>query len=404
MNFILLFLGLHLCLHEASAHSPDEFCTSFEALKNNHEQSHLSLAKSLTMLISPRSLIEVENVTGEKNDSNVQTTPVRDGGKYIFVQLPRPKVNLEILKKLKDQESKVSHLPLLLELKKSVDKKSCLAAVSAYPEDFGLVTEYLENYFSHRDDFNNLKDRKLFDQLVKKLKVFERRGWKLIFPEDLYDMYKFLQQKNHIQQIILISHSDDMGRLYDGRKNIFPRGAFSNLKESVKKLIIYSCHGDKVVNYYGLPKLRGKIAVYYPEIKKRYDAIFNDQVPVTSIRGMLKTAENELSGVLNYQKLCSATISLPKNGDHLFVSLNDQLLGILRFQINQIQFDCALLGEERNQVKIYYLGSEKRDPAGVQSILIKDENGQIQALKIKEYLSKNNDHHILTIGTKGGLP
>lgn len=403
MKFLIILWGLYLSLFQAQAHTADEFCTSFVSLKSEQKPTQMTLKKWILLQLYPSSVIDVKGDKFQTHSLSSEPRPRKEDAKFIFVNLPRPQVELTNVMNLKLQEKVISKLPIMKELKKVVDVKSCLQAVDSHAEDFDLVKQYLENYFSHAQELSELKDQKLFEKLIKKLKVFERLGWKVVFPEDLYDFYKFLAQNPQIQQVMLIAHSDHLGRLYDAKKNIFPKGAFANLGESLKKFILYSCHGETVSHYYLLAGIDHKIAVYYPKLKEEYQSLLADQVPVTSILGMREVTKMNSWEEFAATSRCTARINLPNAHDHLFVSLNDQLLGVIHSSENSLSFDCRLIGESINLVKVYYMGSITRSPLSVSSIRLINEQGQSQELSVKEYLSKNNDHHLLTLGTSGGL-
>ena len=235
------------------------------------------------------------------------------------------------------------------------------------------------------------------------MQKYIRMGWIISYVHDLFEMYHEIESNQLIEQIMLVTHSDQLGRLYDAKKNIFPKGAFSKLPRRVRKLIVYSCNAEKVIDFYEIKKLSGKLDYYYPVVNKKFQNIFESQIPAIAITGMAKAAKASLQALPASFDVCLLKISMNEASQNVVVMINDHFAGAVRAAESYLTLDCQLLSEISNQVKMYYLGEMKRLPLEVSTIVIESSRGESHALKLKEFLSPYDHNHILTLGITGGI-
>ena len=353
------------------------------------------------MILNPKKMIHAEFL-GQKHESN-KAVESKQGDKVIFVHLVASEFDSNILKNLKIQEKEISKLDLVRKLRSVKTIGDCQLVVASNTEDYRRIENYLNDYFNHQDDLNASRDKKNLILLSRKMQKYIRMGWIISYVHDLFEMYHEIESNQLIEQIMLVTHSDQLGRLYDAKKNIFPKGAFSNLPRRVRKLIIYSCNAGKVIDFYEIKKLSGKLDYYYPVVNKKFQNIFESQIPAIAITGMAKAAKARLQALPASFDVCFLKISMNEASQNVVVMINDYFAGSVSAAESYLTLDCQLLSETSNQVKMFYLGEVKRLPLEVTSLVIESSRGDSHALKLKEFLSPYDHNHILTLGITGGI-
>jgi phosphoribosylformylglycinamidine (FGAM) synthase-like amidotransferase family enzyme len=204
------------------------------------------------------------------------------------------------------------------------------------------------------------------------------------------------------REILLIAHSDENGKLYDAKKNIFPKRTFHHLNQFVNHFILFSCHAEKVISYHELKKVFEKKTLTYPLVQDEFKTLFDEKTPLISVKSMLNLSyfmQNEN----NRSEVCDVKINSSSKEINLIISLNDFIIGSMHDESRKIfQTDCKMIGD-KNTVKIFQPTSAKKMRLNITEITVSRNNEETQ-LDIKEFISKINQHHILTIGTTGGIP
>ena len=382
----------------ASGATGKDFCESFVTLSSETRESNIPFTTSWKIILRPKKIIKASYL-GEEAHEQQSLSSFSEKSKYIFVHLPVPLVDFKSLEKLKKHEDEIADLRIISELRVVKSVASCLEVINNNPKDFELMSEYIEEYNKNLDNLNAKKEAQSTLLLLRKLKRFAKKGWNIIQSPDLFDMYQMIEKTKSIREIMLVSHSDELGRIYDAKKNIFPKGAFSNLPENIKKVIMYSCHSRQVLEYYEINKLSAKIDYYFPEIQEEFKEVYSTKIPVVAVRGMLEVAKAGTRTNLSSYRQCSVLIDYPEAKNNVVISLNDQFVGTLS---NTTQIDCGLINENKNIIKVFYIGSVKRDPLQISAIRIITKSKTNLVGTTKEFLSKNRNNHLLTIGTFGG--
>ncbi len=392
------FIILLIACGVAQGATGKEFCESFITLSAEAKESKIPTSLTWKIILRPKKIIKASFMGADEEIKDNQKNSSKDS-KYIFVHLPLPLVDFKALETLKNREAEIAHLPIISELRGVKDVNACLEVVKNNPNDFEQMSDYINEYNKNLDVLNDKKEAQSTNILLKKLKRFSRKGWNIVLSSDLFEMYKTLEKTKSITQIMLVSHSDEIGRIYDAKKNIFPKGAFSNLPGNIKKVIMYSCHSRQVLEYYEIKKLSHKIDYYFPEVQEEFKEVYSTKVPVVAVKGMLAVAEAGMRINLKSDRQCSVLVELPEVKDNVVISLNDQFIGALSLNT---QIDCGLVSENSNTIKVYYLGSAKREPLQISAIKIITSSKATLVATTKEFISKNRENHLLTIGTFGG--
>ena len=398
LTAIIFLFSSFICAYAANE---KDFCTSYVALLNDSKNPNISFSEMVTMIFTPKKMIHSEFV-GQKHESN-KAVESNQGDKVIFVHLVASEFDSNILKDLKIKEKEIAKLDLVRKLRSVKTLGDCQAVVASNSEDYRRVEKYLDKYFNHQDDLKASRDKKNLILLSKKMQKYIRMGWKVSYVHDFFEMYYEIEDNQLIEEIMLVTHSDQLGRLYDAKKNIFPKGAFSNLPRRVRKVIVYSCNAEKVIDFYDIKKLAGKLDYYYPVVNKKFQNIFESQIPAIAINGMKKAAKATLRALPESFDVCLLKISMNEAPQNVVGLINDSFAGPVRSAESYLPLDCQLLSATSNQVKIFYLGKVERLPLEVSSIVIEYSNGESHALKLKEFLSPYDHNHILTLGLTGGI-
>ena len=401
MKIVTAIIFLFSSFFCAYAANDNEFCTSYVALLNDSKNPNISFSSMATMIFSPKKMIHAEFL-GQKHESN-KAEKSKQANKVIFVHLVASEFDSNIIKNLKVKEKEIGKLDMVRKLRSVKTIEDCQIVVDSNSEDYRQVENYLNDYSNHQDDLKASRDKKNLILLSKKMQKYIRMGWVISYVHDLFEMYHEIENNQLIEQIMLVAHSDQIGRLYDAKKNIFPKGAFSNLPRRIRKVIVYSCNADKVIDFYDIKKLSAKLDYYYPVVNKNFKNIFESQIPAIAINGMAKAAKAKLKALSVSYDVCLLKISMNEASQNVVVMINDSFAGPVRAAESYLPLDCQLLSATSNQVKIFYLGEVKRFPLEVSSIVIESSRGESHALKLKEFLSPYDHNHILTLGITGGI-
>lgn len=385
----------------AFAVTGEEFCQSYIEITTKNK-APTKTKTIFTVLFNPKKIIQASSL-GEDPGHSIKT-PKTNIQKIVFINMPQFDLDhneeLDELKRLQKENEKS---PLLKKVKKVHTVGECLQEIKKDNQEFARINHFLEEYESKKELIDQDKQRAMNTQIEKKLRVFKKNDWKVVYSKNLFDFYQFINANQKISEIMMISHSDELGRLYDAEKNIFPKKGFGNLPRNITKVIMFSCHSRKVADYYSLTESIQHFDYYFPEVTDDFKEIFEDKIPVLAIKGMLKSAKAQ-SRKQSSDTACVLEISLPVRKSNLIVTLNNEFIGTFQ---NEEEFnqgvDCKKISQGSNQVKIYYLGSKSKDPLGVLRIVLKNQNNRETNLQIKEYLSSNGHGHILTIGNTGGI-
>jgi hypothetical protein len=396
---ILIIQLMSLLLSGVSwSHSGEEFCKTYLEIQNI-SQKKISLYEGLKLAFFPSSIINPIELSDEHTSLTEVKNSSEDIRRTVFVHLPKRNFDLEKIRKIKKREKEIAKLRLFSDLKNTENLNSCLETLAKNSRDFQEVQDYLNFYLSSQDQLEAYTESKALKVLNIKLRAFERDGWRIKFVKNMKAMYEDLEDDLNVEEVLIIAHSDQAGRIYDAKKNIFPKGAFSNLPSTIKKLMIYSCHSEKVVEFYQIKRYLQKFDFYYPQVEKRFIAHFESKIPLLSVRSFKNIKSHRKSSFEIHQRLCQLETSGDEKIDGIAVSLNDQFLGFINLKkANSLSFDCRLLNAQKNQFKFYDYDNSTRQNLGHLEVSLLNEDGNKRNIKLKEYRTWDQKNHLLTIG------
>ena len=395
MKQIVIILTI-LFARQTHAFSNHEFCTELVA-QNNKKTEKISFNNISRIMFRPKSIIQPQQVHEVENAIEERART----GKIVYVHLPKVEYDKNLLKSLQKSERKIIRLKLFKKLKKTTTVDHCLDEIDSNKESFVLIRKHLDLAIQLEDEIKRRKDFFGLKDLKTKLKSFERKGWQIVFSTNIVNFLKDIQLKMP-REILLIAHSDENGKLYDAEKNIFPKSTFHHLNQFVNHFILFSCHAEKVISYHELKKVFEKKTLTYPLVQDEFKTLFDEKTPLISVKSMLNLSyfmQNEN----NRSEVCDVKINSSSKEINLIISLNDFIIGSMHDESRKIfQTDCKMIGD-KNTVKIFQPTSAKKMRLNITEITVSRNNEETQ-LDIKEFISKINQHHILTIGTTGGIP
>jgi hypothetical protein len=395
LKLLVLFLFI-LFAKETHAFTDFEFCT--ELVNQNHkEEDKLSFKSIAKILFKPSSIIEAHQIYSEVNTSKANI----EGRKIVYVHLPEVEYDKNLLKSFRKSERKVIKLKLYRKLKKSKEVKDCLEKIDQDPNSFILIRDYIDQAINLEDELNKRKDYFGIKDLKTKLKSFKRKGWEIVFSKNIVQFLKDINLKKP-KEILFLAHSDQNGKLYDAEKNIFPKNSFEHLLSYIEHFILFSCHAEKVIATHHLKEIFVKNTLSYPTLTNEFKDLFKDKTPLISIKAMMnltyfKQDKNQ------YLEMCEVKISSSKKEKNLIITLNDVVIGSMHEEYEKaLQVECLKI-KDKNIVKIFQPSSAPKLKLDLNEVSLIKNNVESQ-LDIREFISQINNHHILTIGTNGGIP
>jgi hypothetical protein len=392
--FCLISLGPFSFANDIPAH---EFCESFEQIvKNKNAGKKITFLQAFQILYLTRTLIDPIQLNSDENA--VQRSNTKDG-KYIFVNLKDDSYDKAAYKNMQKIKKHLKKIKLFKQLRKIKDKESCLDAIAQRPNDYQAILDYIQQEQESSLLIKQYKNAKIMSLTMHQLKAFKRKGWHILKIKDIYELYQYLAG-TQITQAILINHADELGRLYDAQNNLFPKGAFLNLPDQLQSLTVFSCHPDKVIENYQISQITKRINYFYPKVKEDFQDFFGENIPVLSIRSMLKIEKFPQKSV-EPADTCEIEIKNNTVSSKMMIELNHALITATDLKQNNIfKVDCKLINANKNIVKIHGAG-KKADDVHIEDIIIHQNNLSLN-LNIKKYLSQDQKRHIVTIGTTGG--
>jgi hypothetical protein len=380
------------------------FCQSLTTVISNQTNvKKISVLQAFQILYLTRTLITPKELP--QDDVVYENHFEDEGEKLVFVNLPSTQFDQQEIDRFKKLKKEITHLRLFKKLKKNQEEQQCLKNIEQHPEDYKKFVKFINESNSKKELQENYKNSRLMSLALHQLKSFKRKGWKIKVTKNLFEFYEQIESNTKISQIILVNHSDELGRLYDAEKTIFPKGSFSNLPPNIKRLIIFSCHPLEVIKHYQISSITKKLSYYYPEVNENFKDFFGENIPVLAIRSLMKLNRKALPDNFNTNYNCSFEIKGTKDLKNIVFSVNDNVISAGEIQENQItKFDCNLLLTSKNIIKIYYLNSLEKNPIGILALYLHTPEQSKQEIPLTEYLSADKTRHLVTIGTIGGKP
>jgi hypothetical protein len=390
--------------NETSAVTVQEFCESYHTLNEVEVPQKGHLRKALTILFNPKKLILPISSLDQNLEKVIKSSTHADK-KIIFINMPTPLFDEKVIKDIQIQQKEIQKLTIYKDLKEAKTLQDCLHIVKNNTYEFDLLEIYIENFQQNQKKIDAQKQSIMNRQILKNLNPFKKIGWQIHFTKNLFEMFDIIENEITLTEMMIITHSDVQGRIYDAEKNIYPKKAFSNLPERIKKIIMYSCHSKEVASYYGINQRIDHFEYIYPVIKKEFEEIFHDKIPVIALKGMLPSASTSHSLKNKSSRKCSLLINHASDKNHVLIILNDQFVGLLNStKETHLNLYCDLLNQTKNVVKIFYLNQKERLPLDITSIALKTSEQEFFDLSIKNYQSSQSNYHLLTTGTIGGIP
>lgn len=378
-----LFLGMALLFSGPTfSGTIESFCQEVMSPRSEKKVSLKNSGKFLAKFIfSPESLVTI-NKTSSSLSIKQENGPRE---KMAFLLLPlteldqKEKAELSsvskqrktILKRLKKQH-------FFSDLKKISESSECVSYIQK-----NHFEETLSELSQIAPRFIELKQKEIeeisYKEQIKKKKFLKKEGWKVFENLSLLEVHDLISRTKP-NDVLLITHASQDGKIYDSFKNPFPRMFFSSL--DIENLILYSCYGEESQMFYNF----GNFNLYTVAPTPFAEQFLSESVPLNSLKAISKI---KLQSLLRpYDRKCIFEVPSIRS-NKLGAFLNGHFLGALN---STITFSCSIL-DKKNEIEIYSVLKERHQgEVGISWLLF---NG-VQ-IDLKDYLTGKN-RHIVTKG------
>ncbi len=401
----LLSLGIIMATQAfGSTPDPEAFCRDYLALRQEQSDSRLTPDQTFSLLFRPGSLIRARQWDRPVPARSGQQ-PGKGTRKVVFVFLAAPDSDPAVIRSVQATKERIRRLPLLRDLSRVDSVPACVETVKQDSFGYARMSDYLEQFKEARPHLEAKRQKDLRELVEKKLNPFLRKGWEIRFPSTYFDFLSELHRGSGISEAMLIAHADPEGKLYDATGTSIPLGFLLNLPESLRKLILFSCHSRAVLARYEAARASSSLDIHYPELRDRFENLYRTSIPVVALHGMLASAEASVSDGTVPERTCRIEVDFPSVSGRYELLLQNRLIGIIdRTPGTSISFDCTLLGTGKNIFKLHHTEGEARTPPRVSGMRLMTPGSGMVLLRVKEFLSSDGISHIQTIGTTGGHP
>lgn len=387
-----------------STPDPEAFCRDYLALRQKQSYSRPTPDQTLKLLFHPRSLIRARQW-----DRPVPLLSPRDADKtarkVAYVMLNAPKWDDSVVRAVRETQQRIRRLPIVQDLARIETLNACRSVIKQDSFGYARMSDYLDQFKNAEPHLEAKRQWELRTLVEKKLAAFARKGWEIRFPRTYFEFMSELERERDIREAMLISHADVDGKLYDASGNAVPKGFLLNLPVNLRKLILFSCHTESVLDHYEAIQASSTLDIHYPELRDRHQNLYQTSIPVVALRGMLVSAEAGITTLSEPDRACKLDVVLPEASGRYEVLLENRLIGILdRAREKSIPFDCSLLGSGKLIFKLHHAEGEARLPPRVSEMRLTTPGTGMVLLRVKEFVSSDGTRHIQTIGTTGGHP
>lgn len=142
------------------------------------------------------------------------------------------------------------------------DTAECVVRMKSSGFDFdrlsGISTE-----MGQLEWVGQIKDGQAANRIVGRKLRSLRLHWEYFQASDLMSVFNALRSTS-VRNVVIVAHSLSDGNLVDSSFNEYPNRLFgSDLSPTLESISIYSCHGDKVSERYGLGRAMRSFPTYH---------------------------------------------------------------------------------------------------------------------------------------------
>lgn len=364
---IVLILTLVLTSHSGFCESTsnaqiDRFCKAYDQYVGSKankadEKAEFTFGFQLRSFFSPSSFVNLQSLNIKPDGSNTYRLS-RKRRKSILVLLSRnniskrDKSNYRVtLKEAKRLSKEVQSYEIFKALESEYSLLGCKKIALLFP--FELIK--IDGYFDTLDNLQLLHDKieaeKTIKLVSKKTRWFKEKGWRVKYLVNYQELYKELSVTD---EAIVIAHADPKGNLYDSERTQIPESffiAFNIDVHKLKKLLVFSCYSNQVIENYQFNT--AKYDYYFVSPEEKYSAIFSDAIPLESfwIARKFGWEKHFHHRKIAKEKTCDIKISgYGKNHNFLDVYLNSRYIGSFHSSKEEvtITFNCKILDNKSN--------------------------------------------------------
>ncbi len=366
-KFKIIFLTFIFCLNVFSQNYetlPEELCHSFYSRKNK-KNSWIPLRKQIPLIfrlkfaqekiINFKVIKEQNKIQFFDEMSNKVSRSSYDQFANIYLlgqsekYLQSWSFYQKMIEQYQDNDEKLKSLQKNIRAKVELtsDLKGCIDLLK------NNLTELSDVYEKFQSQQKNIQIKMEHDNftLANILKSDLGSGYKNIYENvTLAHLVKNLRKQAE-NTAVLVLHADSDGKLYDSNWDFIPHNFFHSISSQIKNLVIFSCHIKAVLKRYRLDELSKKdIDIYYPEIERRDEWIFKENIPGNFFKYFINHVFENINideNLSNKQKnidVCSLNLNVPGHlsGD-LGVFINNTYIGKINKKERLLSFDCRFI-------------------------------------------------------------
>lgn len=379
---------------------PVRFCETTLSLQSREKAETPSPGQLLTLALFPGRVIRSEQVN--RPFPAGRRAP---GKKQVLILLPDPGVDEAELRAFHRARKRLKRLPLVHALSRVSDLGECIRMVNQDSFGFARVQEGLRGYERIQPMLEAQRQSRMRRILEQKLRPFVSRGWEKWGIPDGFALMDHLKRNPDVTEIMIIAHADEAGNLYDARGSVIPRGFLFNLPPGLRKVILFSCHSEAVLERYEAPRAAHHLDIHYPALRRGYHRLYRTSIPLIAMEGMLESADSGILSLPPVPRNCRLEMDLPAPAGRLLILLNDRWIAVTSRESRfRTSFDCTLLSAGKNIFKIHHPDGEPRIPPRISEMRLQTPDQGILPLRVREFVSTDGESHIQTIGTVGGNP
>jgi hypothetical protein len=414
---------------QSSGYEAENFCKDFVNFDGSGKRPTIRDSMKLfrTLFIQvyrPHKMVDVHLLNqfpGDKQKS--------EGEKAIFVLLPNPVLTAEEEAKIRetiDLWKQVKKLDLVrkMQLKSNLDQATCVQMTNERPDDFKIIQAFHASESANSKLISRKMDATAYAGVDESLKKYTKDGWKIIKTGHYAEVYRILQSRPAITEIMFILHSitdgskgvqENTGMLYDSNLNVLPRDFFISMPSNIRKILLMSCHSNEIIQHYRIAEASDHYDFYYSVPTPRFEASLKGSFPQNARYAFKKASRSATTVRPIALRNCRLEIESLHSDAAAFVELfainqsnsadqpavRKKFVGVLSDKTTSIPLNCSDIPSTNVKVVVSYLGSPgtQKTSLQIQSMRLISASGTSTPLNVSEsFKISNPNEHYETVG------
>ncbi|MEE3078660.1 MAG: hypothetical protein VX341_04925, partial [Bdellovibrionota bacterium] len=296
----IIILNILLIVFPISSMAKSNFdakknCEAIIKYKSESSNDDFSLSSSLASFFKKD--LHIKNI---KTESIKKYSVDKEGLKnYIFLYAPFK--NKKNISRDVEEFNKVSNELKQLEknlkvLSRSDSIKECIENFKTHPVDEDHYNNLYNKLERNKVAIDAIGNESTIDNILRLEKSKRiKNNWIISFQTELNDLFNILNSPD-TGSVILVSHANSRGELFDSKGKAIPVELFKNISPSIHTLSIFSCFGKKVFTYYKLKNLFSDKDSSYKKREINYVELTfkQDKTPIHLFISFLKKIDRKI--------------------------------------------------------------------------------------------------------------